>query len=193
MTRALIYHPGDKLSIAELTAARLDGHLVEVGPAYMPFDTLETASARAQSLARELGAHLQHVALIGSTAAWVHGAAAPPPSALQFQRIGASFARPKTSVKHLWSQAILVAADRELLGDVWVSTPMRTLADLCRRPELGSTGCAARLLIAHPELSRTVAEQLGETGTARLSEAKRIATTWREQQSSYEAVTRYTS
>ena len=50
--RTLFLHlPGDRLSRAELCAARLDGDVVEIGEAYAPADLVETAALRIASLA----------------------------------------------------------------------------------------------------------------------------------------------
>ncbi|MGB3375372.1 MAG: hypothetical protein WBA87_09550, partial [Microbacterium sp.] len=51
MHPALFYRPGDRLSAVELSAARLDGHVIEIGEGYMPMDTVEGADARATSVA----------------------------------------------------------------------------------------------------------------------------------------------
>ena len=43
MTGPFLYFPHDRLSPAELSAARLDGHVVELGEGYIPADAVETA------------------------------------------------------------------------------------------------------------------------------------------------------
>ncbi|MFE6994687.1 hypothetical protein ACFVAE_01900 [Microbacterium sp. NPDC057659] len=73
----LIYSPGDRLSLTELGAARLDGHVVEVGEAYLPADIVEGPEARALSLTALIP---PGGALCGPTAAWVHGAGDQPPA-----------------------------------------------------------------------------------------------------------------
>ncbi|UUT35391.1 hypothetical protein [Microbacterium elymi] len=45
-----LYFVGERLSQAELSAACLDGHLVELGDGYMPADAVETVALRAGSL-----------------------------------------------------------------------------------------------------------------------------------------------
>ena len=47
MASPFLYQIDDRLSLAELTAARLDGHLVELGEAYIPADAVETLGLRA--------------------------------------------------------------------------------------------------------------------------------------------------
>ena len=45
MASPFLYFADDRLSAAELSAARLDGHLVELGEAYIPADAVETRGA----------------------------------------------------------------------------------------------------------------------------------------------------
>ena len=83
MTSPFLYFVDERLSLAELSAARLDGHLIEVDAAYMPADTVETPSARAASLGpllRDL------MAATHLSAAWVHGVISEPPSRHTVQR-----------------------------------------------------------------------------------------------------------
>ena len=42
MSWPFLYFAGDRLSLAELACARLDGDVVEIGDAYMPADAVET-------------------------------------------------------------------------------------------------------------------------------------------------------
>lgn len=71
MHPALLYLPGTRLSLPELTAARLDGHVVELGDAYVPADTVEGVDARAASVAAGIP---DRMGACGPTAAWIHGA-----------------------------------------------------------------------------------------------------------------------
>ena len=50
MSSPFLYFADERLSPAELSAARLDGHLVELGEAYIPADAVETRGLRAGSL-----------------------------------------------------------------------------------------------------------------------------------------------
>ena len=50
MHPALFYLPGDRLMQPELSAARLDGHVVEMGEGYIPADVVEGPEARAAAL-----------------------------------------------------------------------------------------------------------------------------------------------
>ena len=83
VTWPFLYFPGDRLSQTELMAARLDGHVVEIGEAFMPADAVETREMRAGSLRSILGSQL---AATHESAAWVHGVRDEPPSRHHVQR-----------------------------------------------------------------------------------------------------------
>ena len=83
MTSPFLYFPGDRLSPAELSAARLDGDVVELGDAYIPADAVETQALRAGSLHALLGDTLAATHL---SAAWILGAIDEPPSRHTVQR-----------------------------------------------------------------------------------------------------------
>ena len=51
MHPAFLYLPGERLTIPELSAARIDGHLVDLGEGYIPADLIESPSARAAAIA----------------------------------------------------------------------------------------------------------------------------------------------
>lgn len=100
----LIYSPGDRLSLAELGAARLDGHVVEIGDAYLPADTVETPEARALSLGAVIP---PGGALCGPTAAWVHGAGDQPPARHHVCRADAAAARLRPGARTVTHEAAL--------------------------------------------------------------------------------------
>lgn len=179
MYSALIYHPGEQLSLAELMAARLDGHAIEVGPAFMPFDTLESATARALSLQRMLRGAEDALAFCGLSAAWIHGALLTPPLHLHVQRIGASFARPSRDPNLKYLQSIVREEHREWLAGVWVTTVEHTLAMLCRRPSPEHAAAAARMLLCFPELATAFSEHLGEIGEVQFAAAREEASALR--------------
>src|SRR5688572_32502849 len=83
MASPFLYFADDRLSLAELTAARLDGDVVELGDAYIPADAVETRGLRAGSLTALLGDTLAATHL---SAAWVHGALPDPPARHTVQR-----------------------------------------------------------------------------------------------------------
>lgn len=124
-----LYFAGDRLSSAELTSARLDGDVVEVGDAFMPADAIETRELRAGSLRERVP---ETLALVRESAAWVHGAVMDAPVRHTVQR------RSPLRVSHV-IDARLAYSDQPLSGDdamtvsgVWITTPARTLADLVR-------------------------------------------------------------
>ncbi len=71
MHPALFFLPGARLSLPELSAARLDGHVVELGDAYVPADLVEGPTARAASLRHTFP---PGTAASGPSAAWILGA-----------------------------------------------------------------------------------------------------------------------
>ena len=80
-----LYFTDDRLSHAELSAARLDGDVVEIGEGFMPADAVETPALRALSL-RPLAR--PGLALTHGSAAWVHGVRPEPPTRHHLQRLG---------------------------------------------------------------------------------------------------------
>lgn len=129
MASPFLYLVDDRLSLAELTAARLDGHVVELGDAFIPADAVETCALRAGSLTSILGDSLAATHL---TAAWVHGALPVPPARHTVQRAVARRAH-HTPSRHLVYRDLAVdPADLALIGGVPVTTRVRTLMDLAR-------------------------------------------------------------
>ena len=147
MTNAFLYFAGHRLSIAELTAARLDGDVVDVGDAWMPSDAVETTEIRAGSL-RLLAPDALTVSLV--SAAWVHGAVNDPPARLTLCRTG------NARLHHVFDRRIVVhdrgvdRVDRRRYAGVWVTTPARTLADLARADDEHVRGVTATLARLHP-------------------------------------------
>ena len=136
MHPALLYFPHRRLSPAELSAARLDGHLVEVGEGFMPADTVEGACARAASLA-PLGP--AGAAVMGPSAAWVHGAGDRPPAHHHILRAGPRRLREPAEPRVLLHEITAAPDAVEPLGEVPVTTALRTMCDLVwmsrRHPE----------------------------------------------------------
>lgn len=143
MTSPFLYFPGIRLSGAELSAACLDGHLVALGDAYIPADAVETAALRAGSLHPLLGTRLAATHL---SAAWVHGALAHPPARHRARRATTRRQRQLVDQRLEISDRLLAAADRVLLGGVWVASSVRTVIDLAREDDPASRGVAAVLL-----------------------------------------------
>ncbi|WP_438352963.1 type IV toxin-antitoxin system AbiEi family antitoxin [Microbacterium sp. CJ88] len=148
MPSPFLYFAGDRLSGAELSAARLDGHLVELGEGYIPADAVETRALRAASLTGLLGASLAATHL---SAAWVHGALPAPPARHTVQR--AVPRRLHTVIDRRLIYRDLQVADADLLriGGVRVTSPERTLADLSRIAD--DTYTRAALLLAATDVS----------------------------------------
>lgn len=123
----MFYRPGALLSQQELSAARLDGLIVEVGDGYMPADLPEDAGARAASLAPIVS---PGYAASGPTAAWVHGIGDAPPSRHHIQR--AVDHRPRVPPRQnvVVHEGQVPSDDLVLIARLPVTTPLRTLTDL---------------------------------------------------------------
>ncbi|MFI8594302.1 hypothetical protein ACIGCK_07720 [Microbacterium sp. NPDC078428] len=130
MTGPFLYFPHDRLSPAELSAARLDGHVVELGEGYIPADAVETAEMRAASLSVLCD---ERFAACLWSAAWVYGALATAPARHSLvraveHRVGNLIGR--RAIFHDWP----VRADQVIrLGGVLVVRRDKTMADLARR------------------------------------------------------------
>ncbi|MEV7769667.1 hypothetical protein [Microbacterium sp. NPDC086615] len=147
MVSPFLFFPGERLSLAELTAACLDGVLVAIGEGYMPADAAETTWMRARSLGPLAGERLAAVRL---SAAWVHGGALVEPSPHHLQRSSGRRARLAGSGRVVYHDVLLDPADVVDIAGVAVSTPTRTLADLAR---LGHHDAAARWACSDPVLA----------------------------------------
>lgn len=142
-------------SHAELSAARIDGRLVELGEGYIPADAVETPALRAASLAPVLGDRLAATHL---TAAWVHGAVDALPARLHVQRAVAHRIRSVLDHRIVYRDSRVPPRDVTRLGGVMVTTAARTLADLARAQiggaEDASTTSAIARLGAEPGAAR---------------------------------------
>ncbi|MEJ6554272.1 SAM-dependent methyltransferase [Microbacterium esteraromaticum] len=127
MHPALFYRPGDRLTLPELTAARLDGDVVEVGEGYMPADTVEGVGARALSLSPLVPAG---AAVSGVSAAWVHGAGDAPPAVHHVSRISVSRQRVMVSARVVHHERLLEADEVQSIAGVWVQTLLATAVSL---------------------------------------------------------------
>ena len=144
MGSPFLYYADDRLSAAELSAACLDGHLVELGDAYIPADAVETAALRAGSLRGTLGDTLAATHL---TAAWIHGALHDPPARHTVQRAVSRRIHHVLDQRLVYRDPAVGRDDLVVLGDVRVTSPVRTLADLARVAD-DTHERAARLLSA---------------------------------------------
>jgi hypothetical protein len=126
-----------ELPSAELQTARLDGDLVGYGAGdrYCPIDISTTVDAAGRRQLR--AASLEHLvprALVAelSTAAWLHGAwprlRLPLEVCVRSDHRVRAAASPTTSVR----QVVLADGDLMTVGDLLVTTPLRTAIDLLR-------------------------------------------------------------
>ena len=129
MPSPFLYFADERLSPAELSAARLDGHLVELGEAYIPADAVETRELRAGSLQSLLGDTLAATRL---SAAWIHGALNEPPSRHTVQRAVARRLHQVVGRRFIYRDLRVDPLDLVRICGVWVTLPARTLADLSR-------------------------------------------------------------
>lgn len=127
MHDSFFYLPGAVLSQPELSSARLDGLLFEVGAGYMPADVPEDHSARMAALGQVL---CPGFAASGSTAAWVHGVGDAAPLQHHIQRAVAH--RPRANAPHnvVVHESQLGPGDVVWIADAPVTSPLRTLTDL---------------------------------------------------------------
>ncbi|OJU39236.1 MAG: hypothetical protein BGN97_06325 [Microbacterium sp. 69-10] len=163
MHPALFYRPGERLSLPELGAARLDGDVFEVGEGFMPADTVEEADARATSLRDLIPAHL---AACGPTAAWIHGAGDAPPQIHHVRRAGPTRGRVGFSPRVVYHERR--AAPEELLsiGGIAVTTPLATAEELlfaATRPDGDDEIWLRALLLLNPELVDALRSTLAAT------------------------------
>lgn len=161
MHRAFLFFPGDRLSEAELCAARLDGHVVEVGCAYAPADTVETAALRAASLLPVVGTTLAASHL---TAAWVHGAIGEPPVRHTVQRAVGRRAHALVDSRTHYRDVRVPDGDLLVIGGVLVTTPERTLADLARVDDAAHASAFEQFADAEPGLAARALEWLDRQG-----------------------------
>lgn len=161
VSNPFLYYADDRLSLSELCAARLDGHLVEVGDAYTPADTVETAALRAGSLRGLVGDLLAATHL---SAAWIHGAISDPPARHTVQR---AVSRRIHFVIHRrlhYRDLQIESRDLVRIGSVPVSSPVRTVADLARQPDAEHRHALDGFLAADPTLARAAVRWLEDAG-----------------------------
>ncbi len=147
MGSPFLYFVDDRLSRAELSAARLDGDVVELGDAYIPADAVETAALRAGSLASLTGDTLAATHL---SAAWIHGAMPFPPARHCVQRAVARRIHMAPERQVVYRDLAVPEEDLLVLGGVRVTTPLRTLIDLARVTDDAHARAAGEMVAAHP-------------------------------------------
>lgn len=164
MLGALLHRPGRRLSLTELSAARLDGDVVELGEAYAPADLVETPALRAASLA-PLIETIRGAAFAGMSAAWIHGAGDAPPEVHEVQSATGRRLRAPANRRLIVHDPVLDPVDLQDLGGVAVTTPERTLIDLLRWPatQPGRRVWAQLLAEAEPSVLQRTARRLAAT------------------------------
>lgn len=164
MSWPFLYLADDRLSGAELTSARLDGDLVEIGEGYMPADAVETRELRAASLRPVVPPAL---AVVGESAAWVHGAISEPPARHTVQRRASGRLHTLADARLVYRDHPLPAGADECIAGVWISTPAHTLADLVRAAQAGDdVGASVDALLAWRPGLATAAITVLEHGRA---------------------------
>lgn len=123
------------LSIAELSAARLDGELYPLAEMFCPVDLPPFPATRAAGLAALLP---EHAFVERLSAAWLHGALAEPPNPPQFALPSGIGARPRRSRAYALRQVVITERELLLIGGCRVTTPVRTLVDVLLDDELGT-------------------------------------------------------
>ncbi|MFJ6679393.1 SAM-dependent methyltransferase [Microbacterium sp. NPDC091382] len=182
-----LYFAGERLSTAELTAARMDGDLVEIGDAFMPADAVETRELRAASF-RPVGGPER--AVTHASAAWVHGAVPDPPLVHSLQRAGRRRASFPVDARIRFRDVALPSHDVEMISGVAVTTPVRTLIDLIREASIGASAhrLVDDMLAWRPDLLDDAVSWIEHAGPVHHKRA--AAAELRRRQ---EEVTRYTS
>ncbi len=127
MHPSLFFRPGALLSQSELSSARLDGLLIEVGEGYMPPDLPEDDAARIRSIAHILA---PGYAASGPTAAWVHGIGDLPPICHHVQRVSENRPRVRPLPNVIVHERRIDDGDVEMIAATPVTTRLRTLTDL---------------------------------------------------------------
>lgn len=127
MHPAFLYLPGAALTVSELTAARLDGDLFEIGEGFIPADLVEARGTRAASIA---GLIPVDTAASGPTAAWIHGAGDSPPAIHHVRRAVERRIRSNRVARVVLHDTSVPSVELEVLGGVVVMTRVRTMVDL---------------------------------------------------------------
>ncbi len=161
MPSPYLYFATGRLSIAELSAACLDGHLVGLGEGYIPADAVETAALRAGSLVELLGDSLAASHL---SAAWIHGALPDPPARHTVQRCVPHRLHHVFGRRIVYRELRVEDADLHRIGGVLVTSPARTLADLARVRDAEHARAARWLAEAMPGLVEQAREWVGAQG-----------------------------
>jgi len=122
------------LSAVELRAAALDGELFPLGGSFLPLDLPLDAHARLSALSPPR--HDARLVLAGRCAAWVWGWSARPCPHLCCC-VSSRHRVPSTLRRALQVREVVIDDDEYVeLGNVRVTTPLRTLIDLARHDDM---------------------------------------------------------
>ncbi len=128
------------LSIAELSAARLDGELYPLADRYCTVDLPAFPSLRAASLLLLLP---EHAFVERLSAAWLHGALTDPPTLSSLAVPAGAGSRPRRSRTFTLRQVAVSPAELTLIGGCPVTTAERTLVDVLLDEGLGDAEALA--------------------------------------------------
>lgn len=192
MHPSLFFRPGALLSQPELSAARLDGLLIEVGDGYMSPDLPEDEAARMRSLAHILS---PGYAASGPTAAWVHGIGDLPPVCHHVQRVSANRPRVRPLRNVVVHERRIDDGDVETIAKMPITTTLRTLTDLVLSADHDAESAVwmRRLARAAPRLVSQVRAEIEARPRMPGRRAALAALESLEDDASQEDVTRYTS
>jgi hypothetical protein len=127
--RSAVYVPNARLSSTELQSAVLDGELVALGEGFVPIDAPHTAHVRAASLSPLVID--ARVIISDRSAAWVWGWATMPRAVTTCVSIVARI--PSPDRRRLRAREVVIHdGEWVMLGEVAVTSPVRTLIDLAR-------------------------------------------------------------
>lgn len=170
---AAVYVPDHQLSASELQCAVFDGELVALGEGFLPIDAPETAFARAASLAPVVLD--SRVIISDRSAAWVWGWGTVPRNVTTCVSISARI--PSPDRRRLCAREVVIDQHEQIvLGEVVVTSPLRTLLDLARH-DAGSDLAALleRGIRASRVDERRLAEALaGRTNLSFVRQARRL-------------------
>ncbi len=122
----------ERLPLAELHSARLDGELVRIGGGFRFVDEPDAPRDRAQSLIADLGD--PRVIVCDRSAAWVWGWGPSPAAVTTCVSISARVASPVR--RRLGAREAVIDADEiRQLREVRVTDPLRTVIDLVRHDD----------------------------------------------------------
>lgn len=150
MVSPFLFFADERMALAELTAACLDGILVALGEGFMPADAVESPWMRARSLRPLLG---DRWAAVRASAAWIHGGQTLEPTRHHAQRVSAIRHIVRGTARAQYHEVRLGAADVVTVAGVHVTTPARTLIDLARSGDAAERAVACAWAAEEPRIA----------------------------------------